>query len=234
MVLNGAQTLERTLRSVFDQGFEDLDYVVVDGGSTDGSLDIIRRYESRIAHWRSEPDEGLYDAMNKAVRVAKGKWVLFLGADDLLTADLRDIASRLKDERTIYYGDAYMPRRQVLYDGRFSAYKIMFKNICQQAIFYPREVFATHSFDRRYRLWADHALNIALYGDKRFRFAYLDRQICIYNDSTGASSHTEDAVFKADRASLIKRHLSPFLYVLYLLRNSAARLKRWSVALIAR
>src|SRR5688572_31892096 len=92
VVLNASETLERTLRSVFDQGLDDLDYVVIDGGSTDGSLDIIRRYESRIAHWRSEPDQGLYDAMNKAVRVAKGKWVLFLGADDVLVADLREIA----------------------------------------------------------------------------------------------------------------------------------------------
>src|SRR4051812_26350361 len=190
VVLNGAQTLERTLRSVFDQEFEDLEYVIIDGGSIDGSVDIIRKYESRIGYWRSEPDKGLYDAMNKAVRAARGRWILFLGADDELVARLADIAPLLTDPQTVYYGDAYMPRRQVFYDGPFNAYKIMFKNICQQAIFYPRSVFAKYSFETRYRLWADHALNIALYGDSRFRFAYVDRQISLYNDATGASSHT--------------------------------------------
>jgi glycosyltransferase involved in cell wall biosynthesis len=226
VVKNGAQTLERTLRSVLDQGFEDLEYVVIDGESTDGSLDIVRRYESRIAYWRSEPDNGLYDAMNKGVRAAKGRWLLFLGADDELVVDLREIATLLKDERTVYYGDAYMPRRKVLYDGPFSAYKIMFKNICQQAIFYPRSVFDAYSFDLRYRLWADHALNMALFGDKRFRFAYLNRRVCVFNDSTGATSHAEDAVFKADRPSLIRKHLSPGLLALYLLRQGAAKVKR--------
>jgi len=121
VVLNGAETLERTILSVLRQDFDDLEYVIIDGGSTDGSLDIIRRYESEIHYWRSEPDNGLYDAMNKGVRASKGRWVLFLGADDLLVNSLRDIASHLTDERTVYYGDVYMPKRHRIYDGPFNA-----------------------------------------------------------------------------------------------------------------
>jgi glycosyltransferase involved in cell wall biosynthesis len=232
VVLNGASTLERAIQSVTNQDFADLEYVIIDGGSTDGSLDIIRAHESDIGYWCSEPDAGLYDAMNKGIRASRGRWLLFLGADDVLVADLRGIAALLRDERTIYYGDVYMRRRQVVYDGPFSVYKIMLKNICQQAIFYPRGVFDKHSFNTRYKLWADHALNIALYGDKRFRFAYINRQVCLYNDSTGASSHTEDAIFKADRASLIRTHLPLPLFLLYLLRQSAVRVKRWTAGLI--
>ena len=234
VVLNGAGTLERTLRSVLDQGFEDLDYVIIDGGSTDGSLDIIRKYESRIGYWRSEPDNGLYDAMNKGVRAARGRWILFLGADDELVAKLADIAPLLVDEQTVYYGDVYMPRQRLTYDGAFSAYKIMFKNICQQAIFYPRRVFESRHFDTRYRLWADHAFNIACYGDKRFRFRYIEKLVCLYNDYTGMSAHTEDAQFKADRESLIKAHLSPSLLVAYRLRMAAAKLKRSCLSLVGR
>ena len=227
MVLNGAKTLERTLQSVLDPGFEDLDYVVIDGGSTDGTLDIIRKYESRLGYWRSEPDNGLYDAMNKGVRAARGRWVLFLGADDVLVASLGKIAPMLTDERTIYYGDVYMPRRKRLYDGPFSAYKLMFHNICQQAIFYPRRVFEWHCFDTRYRLWADHALNIACYGDKRLRFAYIGELICLFNDYTGATSYATDALFEADRESLIRAHLPRRLLVAYLLRSRILRLRRW-------
>src|SRR6266480_2255362 len=216
VVLNAADTLERAILSVLKQNFDDLEYVIIDGGSTDGSLDIIRRYESEIRYWRSEPDNGLYDAMNKGVRASNGRWVLFLGADDLLVGNLGDITPLLRDERTVYYGDVYMPKRGVIYDGRFSPYKIMFANICQQAIFYPRGVFESYSFDTRYKLWADHALNIACYGDPRFRFKYIRKLVCLYNDHSGASANTVDSKFQADRESLIRAHLSPVLFLAFL------------------
>jgi glycosyltransferase involved in cell wall biosynthesis len=230
VVLNGAKTLEATLRSVLDQGFEDLDYVVIDGGSTDGSLDIIRRYESRLGHWRSEADKGLYDAMNKGLRAAKGRWVLFLGADDVLVASLAEIAPLLKAERTVYYGDVFMTRRQRVYDGRFSAYKIMFANICQQAIFYPREVFDVRQFDTRYKLWADYVLNMACYGDRRFRFVYIGKLVCVYNDYSGATAYNVDAKFETDRELLIRTHLPLRLFVAYWLRT---RTRGWKTRCLA-
>ena len=75
VVLNGAQTLERAFKSVFDQRFDDLDYVVIDGGSTDGTLDIIRKYESRLGYWRSEPDNGLYPTWSPdGLKIAFMSW----------------------------------------------------------------------------------------------------------------------------------------------------------------
>ena len=233
VVLNAADTLERTIQSVLKQDFDDLEYVIIDGGSTDGSLDIIRRYESGIRYWCSEPDDGLYDAMNKGVRASNGRWVLFLGADDLLVGNLRDITPLLRDERTVYYGDVYMPKRGVVYDGRFSPYKIMFANICQQAIFYPRSVFESYSFDTRYRILADHAFNIVCYGDARFRFKYIRKLVCLYNDHSGASANTVDSKFQADRESLIRAHLSPVLFLAYLLRSRASKFKRWVSSLLS-
>jgi glycosyltransferase involved in cell wall biosynthesis len=227
VVRNAAGTLERTIRSVIEQPFDGFEYVIIDGASTDGSVDIIRRYEAKLGHWSSEPDSGLYDAMNKAVAAARGRWLLFVGADDVLKADLREIAPLLTDERTIYYGDVYMTGRQVRYDGPFSRYKIMLRNICQQAIFYPRSVFDAYRFDTRYKLWADHALNLACFGDPTFRFQYIDKLICLYNDASGASAQTMDERFQADRDSLIRKHLPPALYLAYLLRSRASRLKRW-------
>ncbi len=232
VVLNAAATLERTIRSVVQQSFVDFEYVIIDGGSTDGTLEIVRKYDSAVSYWRSEPDGGLYDAMNKGVRAARGRWILFVGADDVLVGDLTKIAPLLTDANTIYYGDVYMPKRGRLYDGAFSAYKIMLANICQQAIFYPRRAFERHAFDTRYKLWADHAFNLACFGDKRFQFKYIPHLICIYNDYNGASSNTEDAVFIADRGRLIRTHLPPSLFLAYLLRNSAAKLKRWCSAVI--
>jgi glycosyltransferase involved in cell wall biosynthesis len=234
VVLNAATSLERTILSVVNQDFDDFEYVVIDGGSTDGSTDIIRKYESKIAYWCTEPDDGLYDAMNKGVRACRGKWILFLGADDVLVATLRDISEFLTDEQTVYYGNVYMPKRGLIYDGEFTAYKIMWKNICQQAIFYPRAVFESYSFDTKYKLWADYALNIACFGDKRFHFQYIERLICLFNDTSGKSANAEDERFSADREALIKANLSPVLLLRYRLHTRYWRFRRWLSCLIRR
>lgn len=80
---NAAGGLERTIQSVLEQEGVEVEYLVIDGGSTDGTVDIVRRYESRIAYWVSEPDRGLYDAMNKGLEKSTGTYLLFLNAGDV-------------------------------------------------------------------------------------------------------------------------------------------------------
>ncbi len=80
---NQAQVLERTLRSVLDQNYANLEYVVVDGGSTDGSVEIIRRYADRLASWVSEPDRGQYDAINKGFARTTGEIMAWINSDDM-------------------------------------------------------------------------------------------------------------------------------------------------------
>jgi glycosyltransferase involved in cell wall biosynthesis len=82
-VFNGSKTLEATIQSVISQTYANIEYIIIDGGSTDGTLDIIRKYEDAIDYWLSEPDKGVYDAMNKGIRASTGTWLNFLNANDV-------------------------------------------------------------------------------------------------------------------------------------------------------
>ena len=83
VVLNNAECIEECIKSVLDQAYKNIEYIIVDGGSTDGTTEIIRKYESKIAKWISEPDRGIYDAMNKGLRLASGDVVGILNSDDV-------------------------------------------------------------------------------------------------------------------------------------------------------
>ena len=106
---NQGRYLEETIRSVLEQDYEPLEYLVVDGGSTDGSVETIRRYEERLAWWTSEPDRGQAPALNKAFARARGKYLGWLCADDTLLpgAVSRLVAALEADpELVLAYGDA--------------------------------------------------------------------------------------------------------------------------------
>ena len=80
---NAVKEIEKTIQSVIGQTYDNVEYIIVDGGSTDGTLDIIRKYSSRITRWVSEPDKGIFDAMNKSARMATGEYINFMNAGDL-------------------------------------------------------------------------------------------------------------------------------------------------------
>lgn len=218
VVLNGGTTLERSVLSVINQNYADYEYLILDGGSTDSTLDIIRKYQDKITCWHSEPDKGPYDAMNKALTLVKGKWVYFLGADDYLTCDLNEVAEHLKNDSTAYYGDVYRPVANRRYDGRFSSYKLASRNICHQSIFYPRRVWQKYSFNMKYPVFADYELNMKCYSDPELSLQYIPLTIAVFHDVGGLSPHQYDSAFEADRMRLIRQHFSFFVYMMATIR----------------
>lgn len=97
VVFNGAATLEFTIRSVIEQTYGNIEHIIIDGGSTDATLDILRRYNNNIDYWVSEKDAGIYDAMNKGIALARGDYIGMLNADDFFAdpSALEKIAMRL-------------------------------------------------------------------------------------------------------------------------------------------
>ena len=120
---NAVKTIEDTIVSVLGQTYSNIEYIIIDGGSTDGTLDIIKKYEDKITYWVSEPDKGIYDAMNKGILKATGDYLFFLGADDKITCNFNDIIHLFKDKNTVYYGDVLFGEEGKKYDGEFNTNK---------------------------------------------------------------------------------------------------------------
>jgi glycosyltransferase involved in cell wall biosynthesis len=209
---HSAADLPACLDSVAAQEGADFEHRVVDGASTDGTADLLRARDDPRLHWISEPDRGIYDAMAKAVRLAKGRWIYFLGADDRLRPGvLREMAAHLKEPNTLYYGDVWMTHRKIRYAGRFPAWKLALKNLCQQAIFYPREVFEVHAFEEKYAIQADWVLNMACRRDPQFRLEYVPVVVADFNDAGGVSSVRRDLAIERDYVPLLRRYFPAWI-----------------------
>lgn len=185
--LNSAKSLQRAIDSVRSQDYKDIELIIIDGKSSDGTFEIIENNSQHIAKWISEPDNGIYDAMEKGVRLATGNWIHFLGSDDVLVNCLNKVKDYLKNSKTIYYGDVYYTFRNIVYDGKFNWEKLSKRNICQQAIFYPREVFNDYKFNKEYKVLADYEFNIRCWGEGNYKFEYIPILIAIYDDHSGTS-----------------------------------------------
>lgn len=107
VVFNGAKYIEQTINSVINQSYKNIEYIIIDGASTDGTIDIIKQYENKISYWKSEKDKGIYFAMNKGISLANGELIGILNADDFYLPDtIKKIIDADKLFHTdIYYGD---------------------------------------------------------------------------------------------------------------------------------
>ena len=204
--LNVAGTLHECLESLVRQTCGDFEVVLVDGCSTDGTLDVANSFASTLGDRlviHSGPDENVYDAMNRGVGMATGEWLLFLGADDTLyEADtLARVAAFIGEHEPsdLVYGDVIMRSIGSRYAGAFDLDRLLFDtNICHQAIFYRRELFAgIGPYNLRYSVWADWDFNIRCFSNPALVTRYMDIVVAQYNDMTGLSARAgTDKVFK--------------------------------------
>ncbi len=216
VTFNAAENLPVLLQSISANKTPDTEVVIIDGGSTDGTLNIIKNNEAIIDFWLSEPDNGIYDAMNKAINYAKGNWIVFLGADDVITSEFSDMVNYLQDDHTIYYGDVlfYGKEFRKVYDD----YYLTKLNICHQGIFYPKAVFEKYQYDTKYRVYADYHLNLRCWHDPEFAFEHRSHLVASFNEG-GFSTTTKDEVFECERDQLFKRYLTRKSYYRYLNRT---------------
>jgi glycosyltransferase involved in cell wall biosynthesis len=221
---NAASTIEETIASVKKNKSTRTEYIVIDGGSNDGTVDLICQNNKSIDKWISEPDKGIYDAMNKGILMASGKWILFLGADDSLSVDISQIEDSFK-EGMHYYGNVRLRSSGNVYDGEFDRYKILQRNICHQAIFYYSDIFKVRKFDVVYKIAADYEMNLFLFGRHFSNVVYIDYLISDFNDS-GISSKTTDLNLKSNFILLFLKYFPFYFYPIYPIAKSHYYLSR--------
>jgi len=190
VVFNGEKHLEQAIQSVISQSYNNVEYIIIDGGSRDSTIDIIRKYDDQIDYWLSEPDEGIYDAMNKGWKLSQGDYIYYLGSDDiLLNIPSQSIQKASLNNTDIIYGNVIMDNGQL----RISRYNplIVFKNtLCPQGLFIKKNLLAQLPFNTKYKIYADFDLNQKIY--KMSASSIKDKSTIAFFRLGGASSSYQD------------------------------------------
>ena len=200
---NDAKGLERTIKSVISQSYHDFEFIVIDGGSSDKSLGIIKKYEQHIDYWVSEPDGGIYQGMNKGLRQAKGDYVNFMNSgDNFHSADVLERIFALDTDADIITGThAGSPHPNVGKDG-ISLYTLCTGAVDHQASFIKRDVALRHPYDENYKIVSDWKFFIEALVLDNCSFFYTET-IVVDVDMTGISNTSLD-LNRREREAVLK------------------------------
>jgi glycosyltransferase involved in cell wall biosynthesis len=214
---NCKDKVEKTIKSVLSQEEQLFEYLIIDGGSTDGTIDVLKKYSKQI-RYISEKDNGIYDAMNKGIDRARGHYLYFLGAGDCLKDGiLKDLVNKISREGIYFiYGniERINPFQKIQYNYGYNKWNICTNTICHQAILYHREIFdLTGKYDTNYRINADQIKTIECFGRKEIKKKFIDILIAEY-DGSGMSDLEKDKKYFKDKGKIILKNLG-FIYFSY-------------------
>lgn len=191
---NAEQEIESTMLSVINQTYPNLEYIIIDGGSKDRTIDIINKYKDRIAYMVSEPDKGIYDAMNKGIKAATGDWILFMNAgDSFYSNDVLDtFVPQIEDDTVIAYGNMMVLLDKYKY--KFINNKHDLRNLKSlsmlphQATFTKLAYHKQHPFDISFICAADYNFFYKAYFNDKCKFQYIPIIVANFDGVSGLSS----------------------------------------------
>lgn len=196
---NHKEGLKRTIDSIVKQTFTDYEWIVVDGGSTDGSRELIEQYQNHFVWWCSEPDKGVYNAMNKGIVHATGEYVNFMNSGDIFASPtiLEEIFNQTHTADVLYgrmvvgniNGEEYWLN---MMKPRLRYFDFYNSTLNHQSTFTKREMFLIHGgFDESYRVYGDWRHFAQIIGIAKASSEFLDKKICIY-EGGGISASQEE------------------------------------------
>ncbi len=186
---NSANTIEQTIRSVINQSYNNIEYIIIDGGSKDGTVNILEKYNKSISYWCSESDNGIYYAMNKGINLATGDYIQILGSDDCLYEKdtIKNVVESMDEDIDIFSASRYEVfekyKCQVI-TGNESA-RHMKKGrlpwMPHTSVFVRTEYMKKHLFDTSYKIAADYKFLLEAYMDENVKFQYVDYPVAYFS-----------------------------------------------------
>lgn len=191
---NAEKYIEETIISVINQTYHNVEFIIIDGGSTDGTVSIIKKYKSHIFYWISEPDNGIYDAMNKGIEMATGNWINFMNAGDCFVSErtLEKVFDKDYSEYDFIYGDRVNKDSVGLFLEIASPFWLNKKSycpakgVCHQSTFVKTEIARLHKYSLKYKCAGDYEMMYNIYVHHG-KFKYRPIPIAIYNLVDGFS-----------------------------------------------
>lgn len=206
---NDQDGLKKTIKSVVNQTNTDYEYIVIDGGSTDGSIDVIKENENHITYWVSEKDNGVYHAMNKGVVQAHGDYLIFINSGDRFHAlDILSSVGEYKEDiicGKVLKGDSTWPSGH--YKPTISLVDLMRGSLPHQAMFIKRELLVKHPYDEKYKILSDWKFCIEAIVFDNCSFRNIDIIIADY-DTSGISTNSNGLLPK-ERELILKEKFPP-------------------------
>lgn len=218
---NDCSGLEKTLQSVQNQTYRNIEHIIIDGGSIDATFDIIKKYENGIHYWVSEKDEGIYDAMNKGIDIANGDFVIFMNAGDGFyePGTVEKVLSQINDMDKAYFGRAkvYSDYTSWVYpnlsinEGNIAEW-LRKESPNHQAIFFPNKFYKNEKYNLKYKIFGDAEYK---YRVKEFSgFEFIDLTVCKFSFGGISSSFDsyKDIKIMMNETWSIGRKYKGFLY----------------------
>jgi glycosyltransferase involved in cell wall biosynthesis len=199
---NAGKLIGKCIESVQSQSFKNFEHLILDGQSTDDTVNLVKQFQQKYSTIKLtiEKDKGVFDAMNKGIKLARANWLYFLGADDYFYNNdvLENISAYLlKNETQIVYGNVFFQNLHRLYDKDFDIEKILKHNICHQAVFYHAIVFKIiGDYDLNYRTEADYDLNLKCWLTGKISHLYVPLTIAYYADGGISSMQNDEQLIK--------------------------------------
>lgn len=211
---NNANGLDKTIQSVINQSYEDFEYIVIDGNSTDHSIDIIKKYNSNINYWVSETDKGIYNAMNKGIAKANGNYVLFLNSGDyLVNSDVLKSVFEKQQTADIIYGNMQIDWGNGKISSGKMPDKITFKQMYIDTLWHPVSFIKKTLFDKyglyneTYKVVADYDFFFKVIIINNVTTYHINVDIAMYNLNGLSSLPENKALEQAERRKVIESYL---------------------------
>jgi glycosyltransferase involved in cell wall biosynthesis len=210
---NNINGLQKTIESVLNQTYTNYEYIIIDGGSSDGDKEIIEKYSDKISYWVSEKDKGIYNAMNKGIKQARGEYCLFLNSGDYFVNEnvLQKFLNNTNKE-DLLYGDVITDKGLISYNKKLTFVDLFLGTICHQAVFIKTILFKKYGlYDESLTIVADWSFFLKVILIEKCSYKYINEILCKY-DYNGISSNPKFSTELYKQRETVLKSMFPLMY----------------------